>query len=373
MKIVHVILSDKISGAERVVQGISKKLKRHNFVEIVCCEGDISESYRKYASNTYMLNCRNPILMIGQLISYLRRVKPDIVHAHDNRASLYVLLAMKLSGIRTPIVSHVHNSYPFLLSSSLEKLVDSSIRKYYDANIMCTELVDRFYRNNAPYYKKMKNVIILNNFTDVKSNITLSNTDEYEDIYELRSLKENNTLVGFVGRLEPQKALYEFILELENINKSKLEGIKIIIIGSGSQDGLIRKTIDRLALKKNIVFLGYKKNIYPYLKLLDIMILPSKYEGLPISVLEAMSLKVPVIASNVGGISSIIRDGQTGLLVPKRDYILFLQKILWLKENRKEALRIALNAYKLVCDEYDIESYIKNLTSLYTTLISVNK
>jgi glycosyltransferase involved in cell wall biosynthesis len=144
----------------------------------------------------------------------------------------------------------------------------------------------------------------------------------------------DDIIAGTVCRLEKQKGL-DYLLEAVNLIKDRIEGMKFVIIGSGSlKEELIRKR-DELGLEKSILFSDYKKNILDYVYNFDFMVQTSLWEGLSYAVQEAMALSKPVIAltsPNVSGVKEIIVNGETGYLI-ETDYAKQLGKYILVLSN----------------------------------------
>jgi glycosyltransferase involved in cell wall biosynthesis len=130
----------------------------------------------------------------------------------------------------------------------------------------------------------------------------------------------------------------------------------------------LKKMARELGIEKNVQFLGFRKDIYNLIGLADMVVLSSRSEGLGISILEALALKKPVIASNVGGIPEIITHGKTGLLVPPDDPEALAGAMLYLIKNPEEGKKMGLDGYKILTDKYSAEIMLKELQDLVQAL-----
>jgi glycosyltransferase involved in cell wall biosynthesis len=136
---------------------------------------------------------------------------------------------------------------------------------------------------------------------------------------ELRNdfgIPEDVVVVGFVGRLVPAKGLMYLLAAMKQIQR-EFPNVALLFVGDGPQKAELQSKAKELNLKT--VFAGYQTDTPPYYALMDVFVLPSFFEGLPVVVLEAMAMKKPVVATNVGGTSDLVVDGENGFLVTTKD------------------------------------------------------
>jgi glycosyltransferase involved in cell wall biosynthesis len=136
---------------------------------------------------------------------------------------------------------------------------------------------------------------------------------------ELRNdfgINQEDVVVGFVGRLVPAKGLLYLLAAIRQI-KPEFPNVVVLIVGDGPQKAELQGKARDLNLRT--VFTGYQIETPPYYALMDVFVLPSFFEGLPGVVLEALAMEKTVVATNVGGTSDIVVDGENGFLVPTRD------------------------------------------------------
>jgi glycosyltransferase involved in cell wall biosynthesis len=142
-----------------------------------------------------------------------------------------------------------------------------------------------------------------------------------------------------------------------------------VLAGDGEQRADFERQVAELGLQKNFYFLGRRDDIPEVLACCDMAVLPSKAEGLPNAVLEYMSAGLPVIASRVGGNAEIVREGETGLLVPAQDTGALAEAMLRLLRSPEEALRLARNGQQYVRENFSYERLIGEVDALYTELL----
>ena len=346
--------SNNLWGAEKIAVEICKNLTQEGFDIIYTSpDGPIRKTLEEMGVEYVALSSLKP----GIIRKIADDYKPDIIHAHDNKASLISYIAVPGLKKKPIIVSHIHNSYPYLKKTGLHKLVDSIFRTRYSANIFCSGLTRDYYMKHAPYFNRIKGVIVMDNFTDVKFNnsragegVVFSDKDKFR--------------IGFIGRLEYQKGLDAFLSELKLQKSTLWEHTMIHVVGKGSMKDMLIELSNGL----NIKFEGYCENPYEWMKSFDLLILPSRYEGLPLTVLEAMSVGTPILAMATGAIPEIIEDGVNGWTCESGDYKAFVRKLEYLVRNKKLIDGISLAAKRFIDEKYDKNTYMDKLKELYTVL-----
>ena len=361
-RVLHILPMNKMSGAERMVLLMCKNLK--NYEPVVVCGGEtLKKVFEKNKIKSYSVRFsnKNMISVISSLKKIIRENDIKIVHAHDNNASLVAYLTKRIFKLNIKVVSHIHNCYPFLKDGGLNKNIDKFIRNKYDSNITCGKIVTKFYKENADYFKSDK-VLTISNAIDVDyiTNIDYKKCDEVREKYNIPSDKR---ILGFIGRLDEQKGLIPFINEFLK-HKDKFSDSKILIVGNGSQEKEIKELLNRLELEDLFILVGFQDDIYNFYPIIDIFFLPSLYEGLPMVLLEAMAFKKAVISMNVGSINEVINNN-TGILVAPEKYDIFINKLIYLKENNDLIKRFGNNAYKLISTEFNINNYIRKVEDKY--------
>lgn len=145
--------------------------------------------------------------------------------------------------------------------------------------------------------------------------------------------------------------------------------IHLHILGTGEEEEQLRKLSESLGLRDRVHFLGFRRNIYDYLAYCDVLLIPSIHEGLPYTLLEAMALGVPTIASQVGGLAETLQDKSTALLVPPQDKQALTQAIQLLYTNKALRLHISERARQLQTAKYSVETMTDQYLLVYRRLL----
>lgn len=173
----------------------------------------------------------------------------------------------------------------------------------------------------------------------------------------------------YTGRLDSRKGIYDLIISAQEVCK-KFPDSKFIITGKGPNREYLEKIITKLRLNENVIFTGYiSKNML--LKLYQsstLYVLPSYYEGLPTTLLEAMSCGLPSIATNVSGSSEVIINNQNGILVPPKCPEELSMKIINLLESKEDRDRLAKSARNHIINNYDWNKIVDKIENIYHSM-----
>lgn len=360
MKLFQIISSLGNGGAEKLVVELSNELAISNEVTIISLKKveDWMFPPKKVGKNVRVIQLnKNKGLdykVFFALIKILKREKPAIVHIHLTMPLYYFLLIIPLFS-KITFCHTIHNT--FLPHKNLfEKL---NLLPFYRRVInIC--LSQSIYSQFKTAFPKLKFSTIENG---VKEMITSDN--ELSVINEIGTLFVNPTLkvILFVGRLSYQKNIP---LLLDVFSEPSVNDAKLLIIGNGPTEIIDQINKAKLKTKGGIIYLGPKDNIADYMNNADALILTSRHEGLPIVILEALSLGLPVISTPVGGVPDVIRHGVNGLLsksLARKDIVIMVKEFCSLEKG--ELTKIRNNNIKLFDKQYSIKACAQKHFELY--------
>ncbi|WP_434798694.1 glycosyltransferase [Terrisporobacter vanillatitrophus] len=359
-KCLHVLPMDKLSGAEKLALIICENLQNYKPV-VICGGGNLKDIFEDKGIRTYAVDFNNSIFKSAKEVSKIAKENHiDIIHAHDNTASIVSYISKLIYRLDIKLVSHIHNCYPWLKSNNKNKIIDSIFRKRYDYNIACGKLVYDFYAKYTNYITS-KNTSVLSNAIEVKE-ITKKSKVNKDEIYKQYGIPKDKKVLGFVGRISEQKGIIPFI---ENVGryKDKFVDCIFLMVGSGDQDNEAKELVKILNMEEIFIFTGHQDNIYNFYPLMDIFFLPSLYEGLPMVLLEAMSFKKPIVSMNVGSIDEIIRNN--GYLIEPGAYDNFINKLDELKDDEEKMKIFGHNSLNIINRDYEIDTYCYKLERIY--------
>lgn len=258
-----------------------------------------------------------------KMVKLFKQIKPDIVHVHTPIAAVLGRIAAKIASVPTIIYTahgfYFHDGMP-LKAYNFYFNIEKFIGKYFTDYIFTQSEEDYNIAVQNKFLKSYKknNYLHISNGIDVNNqfNIELINKDNLTNIKKELEIETSDIVVTFIGRLVKEKGILDF---LDSYNKLSSNNIKYIIIGGlpeGERDNETLKLLNKYKKEKNIIFTGQITNINEYLALSDIYCLPSYREGMPRSIIEAMTMKNAIIATNIRGSREEVIDNENGFLVP---------------------------------------------------------
>jgi glycosyltransferase involved in cell wall biosynthesis len=301
-----------------------------------------------------------------RLWRYLRRERFDLVHTHMDLADYYGAFAARLAGVRG-VVSTKHNAdefrtrrtwkrYPFL---ALER----AAYELADAVIVVSDGVGDFLARSE-HLPRRKLVTIRNG---VDARITEQAIARGEARRRL-SLDRFDPVIGTVGRLAPQKGQIDLLRALPAITRL-LPGAALAIAGEGPSRPVLEQEARQLGIADRVVFLGHRRDVPAVLSALDLFVLPSLWEGMPLALLEAMALGCPVVAARAVGVEEVLRDGVEGLLVPRRDPAALAEAALRLLRHPSRARALAEAARARALGRHSLEAVAREVEALYQRIL----
>ena len=233
-------------------------------------------------------------------------------------------------------------------SNLMNKILELIASYFLDQTItVCKKDEDLALKNK---FSKNKIITIHNGIDDLKK----------KNIYKKKS-KEVLKLT-MIGRFEQQKD-HETLLRACFLLKEY--NWELLLIGKGPLENNIKKRVTELSLTKRVTFLGWKKNIVDFLDDTDLFLLISNWEGFPISIIEAMRSGIPIIATDVGGVSESVNHGINGFIIPRGDeksLATFLKKTF---KNRKILIEFGKNSRKIYLEKFHSEKMFKKIERVY--------
>jgi len=369
INILYVIWSLGLGGAEQVVISLAKGLDKAKFNPVICClneKGKFADELEKTGIQVIALHKSGPLdlSIIDKLVRVIKENNIDIVNTHLWGANLWGRIAAHKAKVKVIATEHNLDTWKNWLHIALDKWLSH----WTDKIIAVSESVKYFYTHKVGI-DPSKIVVIYNGIDSAKYNCAAADKQEF-------NIKEGEAVIGIVGRLVPQKGHRYFLLAMKEILKkygdSPQRGqypIKGIIIGSGPMENELKRYSQELGLEKDVIFAGLRTDIPRLLKMLDLLVMPSTREGLPMIALEAMAAGVPVIASKVGGTPEVVIDGETGILILPEDPDSLARAIVKCLASSAIRDKIVEGAKKIIEDKFQLAHMIKNTENTYLELI----
>jgi glycosyltransferase involved in cell wall biosynthesis len=312
-RVLFVSTSTTVGGAEKTLFSLATLLnpQRFDVAGVVSLKpaGAYAERMKAGGIKTQTLNLsgRPGFRALDELCKVIKHERPDIVHAVMYQAiQLCRLAKSRVGGFRLITSPRVN----YRTRSAFTLLVDS-VLKGQDDLLIAESRASRDYLIKRLGYKSDK-VSVIYNGVDL-AGWPASRLERQKKRLELR-LGAEDVLLGAVGRLDAQKG-FSFLIDAMARLKKNFK-CRLVILGEGPLRPALEKQIRRHHLEGRVMLLGERSDVTSWLSALEIFVLPSLWEGLPNSLLEAMALGLPCVASNVDGVPEVIKHQESGLLTP---------------------------------------------------------
>ena len=330
LRILQFMPEFKLAGAEKMCVDLCIELSKDNIVEVVSFYDIQTSLTKKLEENGIKILYLNKnkgldLSIIKKIKKIILEFKPDIIHTH-RYCLTYVIPATFFKKGKIRIIHTIHNVATKETHMLLRKIQGIYFR---NKKIIPVAISDEVKKTIISEYKiKKYDIPMVYNGIDLENCI----------------IKENYKLNGnilHIGRFAEAKNHLKFIERFKNVVR-KYPNIKLFLIGDGDLRDKIKNYVKDNKLENNVFLLGLIDNVYPYLYNADLFILPSLYEGMPITLIEAMGTGLPIIATDVGGIPDMIEDKKDGLLI--HDINQLDSSIVYLLENKSYREQLGRNA-----------------------------
>jgi glycosyltransferase involved in cell wall biosynthesis len=171
-------------------------------------------------------------------------------------------------------------------------------------------------------------------------------------------------LVGFVGRIDAEKGIPDIVHSIPLVLKH-MPGVKFLFVGTGPLQGFLSTKIQELTIADSVIYAGFRKDIPAVMHAIDVLILPSHAEGFGYVLIEAMAAAKPIVATNVGGIPEIVKQGETGFLIGARQPHQLAEAIVTVLQNETLQRRLGNNGREVVLERFALESMVSHIESIF--------
>ncbi len=362
--IMHLIETSGPGGAEKMLISLVDHLEKGSYRSIVCLlkDGWLREQFQRRGVETFILplNWSFDIGWLGRFVAFLRKHKVDLMHAHEFAMNTYGSFASALSGI--PIVTTVHGksyywkyfrrrmAYRFVSRQSKMVAVSEDI-----ARGLCQAVGIRPNRIRIIY-------------NGIETDLFHPNQKTREQIRRELQVTDEQSVIGTIGNLYPVKGHTYLVRAAAAVTQVFPESV-FIIAGRGQLLEGLQTEARELGVEKHIRFLGFREDVPALLQAMDIFVLPSLSEGLPLSALEAMASGKPVVATRVGGVPEVVADSETGFLVAPEDADGLAEKLVCLLKAPFLAQQLGAAGRERVKERFSLDRMEKEYEELYDTAL----
>lgn len=364
IKILHIIKSLGRGGAEML---LPETLKLHDtskfefhYIYFLPWKDQMVEEIKNAGGAVKCLNASNNFKILkrsGKVIKYIKENKIDLIHCHLPWAGFLGRLVHYKIGIPTVYSEHNMQERYHKITAVLNKLSFNYQNLALGVSEDVTKSIKENINPNIP-------VVTLLNGVNTKSFKRTSNDLVRKDL----NIPANAVVLGNVAVFRFQKRLIEWLRVFHKISQSN-SNVYGIIVGAGPLEEEIKNEWSRLNLESKVFFPGLKTEVKPYFEAFDIFMMSSSFEGLPIALLEAMSMNCAIVSTDAGGIKEVIRDQKDGLLCSTNNWQKLSDLVSRLIIN-KEKLNILKNASReRVVEEFSLTNMVSKLENHYQDLL----
>lgn len=361
-KIVHIAQS--AGGVAEYIHMFLENWNNENYENILIVSQDYEtklDKFKKMVDEIYIIpmvrdiKIKQDIRTTFKIRKLLKKIKPDILYLHSSKAGAYGRIAM-LFNHKTKILYNAHGWYFNAKISEKKKKFIVLIEKILALRTNKIINISKSEYESAIKYKiaPEKKMCIIENGIDFKK---FEGCEKYrEETRRKYNIKDNEIVIGVVGRLAEQKDPITTIKAFQEVHK-QYKNVKLMYVGAGELENEVMEYAKENGLQNLVTVTGWVDNTERYIPAFDIAILPSKWEGFGLVIIEYMTCNKPIAASNVGGIADIIKDEENGFLVEKEDYKKLTQKIVEILNN-KEKVKIFIKNNNAILYKYSIQNVI---------------
>lgn len=369
-KVLIMIATDPIGGPGKGLFQFLQCAPRSAFDYILCNfniknrpVGQFIQEARRKHLNLQLLQQRAVIdpLLVLQAWQVIRQHGVTLIQTHGYKSNVIGCILRVCFGI--PWIGFAHGYTNDNLNVRLYNRIDQLVLRFADRVVTVS--------------RSMKELLILSGIPEGKVRLVY-NAVESTAVPPSRAIEEMKTqyrlttekkIIGVVGRLSPEKGQIVFLKAMARV-VSGYPNAMAFIIGDGQDRALLHDCCEKYRLTEHIVFTGYQDQLSDYYQMLDLLVLPSHSEGLPNTVLEAMSFGVPVLATAVGGVPEIIDEEKgNGVLVPPDDPDALAQRMVELLKDDSERRAIGLRGQRSLLPRFSPDHRAGEIVGLYHELL----
>ena len=316
IRLVQVIHGLGIGGMARVTADLVRHLQGNGYqISIFCTHvrGELAEEVEALGCDVHFEEPRGRLghwslpLRIWQ---YLRRVQPDVVHTQHFSALMDATMAARMAGV--PALVHTDHSklYPIPRRHVIiERLMAAWVDAYCACSLHTKNDLVRHIGVPADQVHVMLNGLDFDRLPDRKDGLR---------VRESLGIPSEARVLGTIARLEPQKS-QDVMIDAMPAILQEFPDTHLVIVGGGSLESSLRDRVNASGLHHRVHLTGWQSEPDPYLAAMDIFMLSSLFEGLPIAILQAMAAGLPVVSTDAGGVKEVIHHERHGIIVPERN------------------------------------------------------
>jgi glycosyltransferase involved in cell wall biosynthesis len=367
IRLLFVLSSPVRGGVEEVVLALLRRLDPGEFRLALAAPGPLLDAFAPDLAGVgvdaeavvaeSLLHPRG----IARLSRFMARVRPDVVNAHLFRATVVAAPLGRRHGARVVETYHGREGWrQGRLRGGF--LPDRLVARCVDRVIAVSEAARAFLIEGKGY--PAAKISVVPNGRDLS---VFTPGRAREAVRKELGLDHAVPVVGVVGRLEPQKG-HAHLLDAWPTVLREFPDARLLLVGDGSLRAALQAQARARGAAGSVIFAGFRTDVSRMLDALDVLCLPSLYEGMPLTVIEAAAMARPVVATAVDGTPEVVREGETGRLVPPADAPALARALLELLRDPDAARRMGQAGRALALERFDLDRQVEATARVYRSL-----
>jgi glycosyltransferase involved in cell wall biosynthesis len=362
IQLLFLIQTFRTGGSERLTLDLCENLNRERFRchVIAFVDGELQGAFRQAGAETLcMEKGRHDFFKLARKIyAYVRENGIQVVSAHHLTPYVLGVGGARLNGSKIYYTAHSCNEVDHLnrfwsgLGSFLMRFCEGAIGVSNDVS----ESIRAKFRVGPP-----RDLTIINAVNTRRFDLNVNRARKKEEL----GIRENEKIIGSVGNLRRQKN-YPILIRAFKTLDEKMDHLRLVIVGEGARKEDLERLIRELKLEGKVLLTGGRADVPELLKIMDVYCLASLFEGLPLSLLEAMAAGIPVVGTDVKGTRDVIADGKNGLLVPVNDPEKLAEALRTLLTQDARAEEIARNGRREVLERFALDEWVRKYENLFS-------
>lgn len=374
VKIMHVVHSFGMGGLENGIVNLINLMNKDLFSHSICCmtnSGVFADRIRRDDVKIFELHKKsgNDFTLPIKMKQIFTKENVHIVHARGWGTYLESLIASKLTRSVKGCVFGFHGkTFEDLNVENKRRARIQRILSLFTDKILTLSQSMKLDYSQAVGINEDKISVIWNGVDLSRFAVNVDRTLERLKL----GFSANNFIIGCVARIDPVKDIGT-LLKAFSLASKKYTNLKLLIVGDGSSLPLLKRDADYMGLNDTVVFTGIRDDVPVLLKIMDLYVQPSLYEGVSNTILEAMASGLPVVATNVGGNPEIVIDNATGLLIPPGNAEILKDTILSFYNDPEKIKKFGSAGLNRAQTEFSMERMIDSYEKFYKTLVSISE
>ncbi len=367
LRVMYVVGNSVIGGAENHVITLVTALRKMEFPVAVVCPrpGPFVDALETLGVRAHLIEMVRPapddeyevsLPAVGELAGLMQRWRPDVVHSHLYPAFVHSSLAGQLSGVPA-ILTTAHtlivrpgDAWLTRLTATRIISVSQAAKKLLVDGGVSPRVIHVITNGIEPRY-----------FQDESASAAV--------VRQQLGIPEGSPVVGTIARLSVEKGHRELLHIAYAVLRRKPEAT-FLVVGTGPLADDLQSQAEQLGIKDRVIFTGARRDVTTLSHLMDVFLLPSREEALPLAILEAMAAARPIISSTVGGVPEVVVDGETGLLFGPDDRQGFTDAVVKLIEQPELARQYGERGRKRVASHFGVDRMVRETVRYYRKVLA---